>query len=68
MIRRAGEGKGMMLWGNHNYAYNQNTMGFASGSDISGISFANRSWSVPHLVGYMESHDEERLIDRKSVV
>ncbi len=59
---RAGEGKGMMLWGNLNYAYNQNTMGYSSGSDIGWISYKNRSWSVPHVVGYMESHDEERLM------
>jgi 1,4-alpha-glucan branching enzyme len=59
---RAAEGKGMMLWGNLNYAYGQNAMGYGSGSDISGIYYANRNWSVPHLVGYMESHDEERLM------
>lgn len=59
---RAGEGKGMLLWGNLNYAYNQNTMGYASGSDIGWISYKNRNWSVPHVVGYMESHDEERLM------
>lgn len=61
---RAGEGKGMLLWGNHNYNYNQNTMGYVDGSNFSGIYFKNRSWSVPHLVGYMESHDEERLMYR----
>jgi hypothetical protein len=52
----------MMLWGNLNYAYNQNTMGYSSGSDIGWISYVNRNWSVPHVVGYMESHDEERLM------
>jgi len=31
---RVSEGKGMMLWGNFNYAYGQNTMGYVSGSDI----------------------------------
>lgn len=59
---RAGEGKGLMLWGNMNYAYNQATMGFSDGADISGVYYANRSWSVPHVVGYMESHDEERIM------
>jgi hypothetical protein len=29
--------------------------------DISGTSYKSRSWSVPHLMSYMESHDEERL-------
>lgn len=59
---RAAEGKGMMLWGNLNYAYGQNTMGYGTGSDINGIYYTNRNWTVPHLVGYMESHDEERLM------
>jgi len=59
---RAGEGKGMLLWANHNAAYNQNTMGYAANSDFSGIYYGNRGWSVPGAVGYMESHDEERLM------
>jgi glycosidase len=59
---RADEGKGMMVWGNLNYAYNQNTMGFSSDSGIGWIYYGNRGWSVPHVVGYMESHDEERLM------
>jgi len=31
-------------------------------SDFSGISYLERDWTVPALVGYMESHDEERLM------
>lgn len=61
---RAGEGKGMMLWGNLNHAYGQNAMGYADGSDISWVLHNNRTWTVPHVVGYMESHDEERMIYR----
>jgi 1,4-alpha-glucan branching enzyme len=53
---------GMMLWGNSNYSYNQATMGFQSGSDFGSVSYKSRNWSVPHLIGYMESHDEERLM------
>ena len=57
---------GMMLWGNHNCNYSQAAMGYASGScgswDFSGISYKNRGWTNPNLVGYMESHDEERLM------
>ena len=59
---RMAEGKGMMLWANFNYAYNQNTMGYSTDSDFSTIYFANRGWAVPGAVGYMESHDEERLM------
>jgi 1,4-alpha-glucan branching enzyme len=58
---RADEGKGMMLWGNMNHSFNQLTMGYVQDSDISGVSFQQRNWSSPHLVSYMESHDEERL-------
>ncbi|NOR28201.1 MAG: T9SS type A sorting domain-containing protein [Lutibacter sp.] len=53
---------GIMLWGNMNHAYAENTMGWSGSEDISGISYQNRGWNNPHLVGYMESHDEERLM------
>jgi len=53
---------GIMLWGNMNHSYNQNTMGYSSDSDISWISYKNRGWNTPNLIGYMESHDEERLM------
>ena len=55
---------GMMLWGNINYNYNEATMGWHDDgkSDFSWISYKKRGWSDPHLVGYMESHDEERLM------
>jgi 1,4-alpha-glucan branching enzyme len=59
---RSGEGKGMMLWGNLNHAYLQSSMGYAAESDFSGVYYGNRGWTVPHLVSYMESHDEERMI------
>lgn len=53
---------GMLLWGNGNYAFNQSTMGYLSGSDISTIISTSRGWTNPYLVGYQESHDEERLM------
>lgn len=54
---------GMLLWGNSNYSFNQSTMGYNTGSDLQSTLFNSptRGWSKPHLVGYMESHDEERL-------
>ncbi|HCW09322.1 MAG TPA: alpha-amylase [Cytophagales bacterium] len=61
---RVGEGKGMMLWGNLNYAYGQNTMGYSTGSDLSWMYYGNRNWTAPRVVGYMESHDEEREMYR----
>ena len=55
-------GMGMMLWGNSNHNYAEATMGYNSGggSDFSWISYKKRGWSQPHVMGYMESHDEER--------
>ncbi len=53
---------GFMLWGNANHNFNQNTMGYATDADVSWLSYSNRGWTNPHIVGYMESHDEERLM------
>lgn len=53
---------GFMLWGNHNHNFRQLVMGWSEDSDIAGISYKNRGWNSPHLIGYMESHDEERLM------
>ena len=55
---------GFMPWGNINPRYNQCTMGFASNSDISSVVYnsSQRLFSAPSLMGYMESHDEERTM------
>lgn len=53
---------GFMLWGNSNAAFNEATMGYISNSNLSGIDYKNRNWNNAHLVGYAESHDEERLM------
>lgn len=55
---------GMMLWGNHNSNYSEGVMGYNEGSksNMSGIYFGNRNFQNPHLVGYMESHDEQWLM------
>ena len=55
---------GFMLWGNMNSRYNQCTMGFSSNSDISGVVYnsSQRNFNNPALMGYMESHDEERTM------
>lgn len=50
---------GMMLWGNMNGAFRANALSPAS---ISGLYHENRAWTNPYLVGYMESHDEERVM------
>ena len=51
---------GNMLWGNSNHDYNEATMGYSS--NLASVSHQSRSWSEMHLVGYMQSHDEERLM------
>ncbi len=53
---------GMLLWGNLNYNFSEAAMGYISTSNFDGALHVNRGWSQPHLVGYMESHDEERLM------
>lgn len=57
---------GMMLWGNMVYNFNEATMGYhgngGRNSDFSGLWYKQRGWNNPHLLGYMESHDEERLM------
>jgi glycosidase len=53
---------GMLLWGNANHNFNQATMGFNTDASFN-YAFANgRGWNQQHLVTYMESHDEERLM------
>lgn len=53
---------GMMLWGNMTYNYQEASMGWLSQSDFSWASYKNRGWTKPHLIAYMESHDEERMM------
>lgn len=53
---------GIMMWGNSNHNYNEATMGYIDGSNFEWASYKNRGWNEPHLVSYMESHDEERLM------
>ena len=51
---------GMMSWGNVNHDYNEATMGY--NSNFHRISYKSHGFDNPYLVGYMESHDEERLM------
>ncbi len=55
---------GILLWGNMNYNYNEATMGYNNSgkSDFSWGYFSKRGWTKAHLVTYMESHDEERVM------
>lgn len=51
---------GMMLWGNLNHDFSEAAMGYTS--SLNWGSYLSRGWSRPHLITYMESHDEERLM------
>ncbi|WP_420579871.1 alpha-amylase family glycosyl hydrolase [Reichenbachiella sp.] len=51
---------GMMLWGNMKDAYVSLAKG--NSSSINWLYHEERNWNDPHVVGYMESHDEERQI------
>ncbi|MGW8317081.1 MAG: alpha-amylase family glycosyl hydrolase, partial [Bacteroidales bacterium] len=53
---------GMMVWGNSQYNYARAGMGwnYDNKSNFSWGSYKTRGFSKPHLVTYMESHDEQR--------
>jgi len=55
---------GILLWGNFNGAALQGAMGYndSGQSDLTGASYVTQGWSKPGQLGYMESHDEERMI------
>lgn len=60
---RYGEGKGVMMWGKMTDPYNQLTMGYNSNNNINGIGHKSRpSFLGARVIGYPESHDEERLM------
>ena len=51
---------GFMLWGILHENFKNAAMGFDG--NLVRISYKERGWNSPNLVGYMESHDEERLM------
>ena len=61
---RINEGKGIMLWGKMTNPYNQLTMGYASDSNFNGMGHNNQNFEEKRLIGYAESHDEERIMYR----
>lgn len=53
---------GMLFWGNSNYNFSEASMGWVSNSNFESAIHSVRGWNRPHLMSYMESHDEERLM------
>jgi 1,4-alpha-glucan branching enzyme len=52
--------KGVMMWGKMTDNYNNLSMGYAA--NISGMTSTSRGFTANRLMGYAESHDEERLM------
>ncbi len=52
---------GMMFWGNINHDYRNLAKGSGS-SNVSWGLYTSRGWNDPHLLSFMESHDEERMM------
>ncbi|RAR74094.1 alpha-amylase family glycosyl hydrolase [Flavobacterium aciduliphilum] len=53
--------KGVMMWGEMNYAYGQLAMGYSTGADISRMGSSSRGFTAKRLLGYPESHDKDRI-------
>lgn len=52
--------KGVMMWGNMNGEYGKLSKGYSG--NISGMTSSSRGFTANRLIGYPESHDEERLM------
>ena len=60
---RLDEDKGIMMWGKMTDPYNELTMGQNGNKNINGIGHKSRPlFNGPRVMGYPESHDEERLM------
>lgn len=60
---RLDEGKGIMMWGKMTDPYNELTMGQNGDRNINRIGhLAHAGFNGPRVMGYPESHDEERLM------
>ncbi len=60
---RLDEGKGIMMWGKMTDPYNELTMGQNGDRNINRIGhIGHAGFNGPRVVGYPESHDEERIM------
>jgi len=53
---------GMLLWASVWTQYQEAAMGWLDNSNFSNGIHSARGWNQPHLVTFMESHDEERVM------
>ncbi|MFH6998253.1 alpha-amylase family glycosyl hydrolase [Flavobacterium sp. FlaQc-57] len=54
--------KGIMMWGKMTDQYSQLAMGYATNTDISRMASSSHGFVANRLMGYAESHDEERVM------
>jgi 1,4-alpha-glucan branching enzyme len=54
--------KGVMMWGKMTDPYNQLSMGYISNSNINRMGSDAHGFTAKRVMGYAESHDEERLM------
>jgi glycosidase len=54
--------KGVMMWGKMTNEYNQLSMGYNSSNNIERMGYDAHGFSGKRVIGYAESHDEERLM------
>jgi 1,4-alpha-glucan branching enzyme len=59
---RENESKGIMMWGKMTDEYNELTMGTSGNKNFNRMGHKSRGFAKPRLMGYAESHDEERLM------
>ena len=53
---------GIMMWGKMTEPYNELTMGTSGNKNFNRMGHKSRGFNQPRLLGYAESHDEERLM------
>lgn len=54
--------KGIMLWGKMTASYAELSKGYAAQGNLSSVGHNSRNFNAKRLVGYAESHDEERIM------
>jgi len=59
---RAGEGKGVMMWGKMTEQYGQVAMGYSTNSNFNRMGHESHGFTHKRVIGYAESHDEERIM------
>jgi glycosidase len=55
------DNNGLLLWANVWTQYQEASMGYIGNSNFDGGVHTTKGWTNPHLVTFMESHDEERI-------